>query len=249
MSSCNICNEPLVLRLDDDADDDDTETARTVPDDLELGCGCHFHWECLMEEAPSLVESLKCPSCDTYLPKDEASASSANQSCDAPPPAILAQYTNEGGVQKDLDIMDSITEEAHVQKHPEVRPARALHIMCTEGDITGLIELLRVASDQGMDIGNIIRYQDPLAGMQSGLHLAVENQREEIVWALLWLSSAVSTDVFPGMVRETAERVGLGRLNVDASGDIRCLKDAQDRLAGTIAQQNPGIAANYGLDA
>lgn len=44
MSLCKICKEPLVLRLDDDADNDDTETAETVPDDLELGCGCHFHW-------------------------------------------------------------------------------------------------------------------------------------------------------------------------------------------------------------
>jgi hypothetical protein len=44
MSVCKTCDEELVLRLDDDADNDDTETAETVPDDLELGCGCHFHW-------------------------------------------------------------------------------------------------------------------------------------------------------------------------------------------------------------
>lgn len=43
MSVCKACEEPLVLRLDDDADNDDTETAETVPDDLELGCACHFH--------------------------------------------------------------------------------------------------------------------------------------------------------------------------------------------------------------
>ncbi|KID66915.1 uncharacterized protein G6M90_00g070390 [Metarhizium brunneum] len=241
MSACKVCNEPLVLRLDDDADNDDTETAETVPDDLELGCGCHFHWECLMEEASTVATSLKCPSCDIYLPRNQAGASSTTQFREASAAAILAQYSNEGGVQKDLDIMASITEEAYVQAHPEARPARAFHVMCAEGDIAGVIDLLRDASDQGADAGSIIRYQDPLEGMKSGLHLAVENKQDEIVWTLLWLSSRISTDAFPPLVRQMAEGVGLGRINVDADGDVRCLRDSQGRVAETIAQQNPEV--------
>jgi hypothetical protein len=189
-----------------------------------------------MEDASSVAQSLKCPSCETYLPQNEAAGSSASQSS----AAILAQYSNEGGVQKDLNIMDSIAEEAYIQDHPEARPARAFHVMCAEGDIAGIIDLLRDASDQGADVGSLIRYQDPLADMKSGLHLSVENQQEEIVWTLLWLSSTVSTDSFPPLVRQTAEGVGLGRLHVTPEEDIRRLRDSRNRVAEDVAQQNPG---------
>ncbi|KAK2609350.1 hypothetical protein QQS21_002131 [Conoideocrella luteorostrata] len=242
MSLCKACEEPLVIRLDDDADDASTEVAVTVPDDLELRCGCHFHWECLMDEASSVALTLKCPSCESYLPTNEPGPSSTNhfrESSDSA--AIFAQYSNEGGVQKDLNIMDSLTEEAYVQTHPEARPARAFHVMCSEGDIAGIIDLLHDASHEGSDVGSIVRYQDPLAEMKSGLHLSVENQQEEIVWTLLWLSSTVPTESFPELVRKTAEEVGLGRLNVDADGDIRGLRDYQGRTAETVAKQNPGV--------
>lgn len=38
MATCKACDEPLVFRLDDD------DSCHDVPDDLELRCGCHFHW-------------------------------------------------------------------------------------------------------------------------------------------------------------------------------------------------------------
>ena len=47
MSQCKACDEPLILRVDDDEDEGATNEAQTVPDDLELGCGCHFHWYAL----------------------------------------------------------------------------------------------------------------------------------------------------------------------------------------------------------
>lgn len=40
MAACKTCNEALVFRLDGDDDENDMQ----VPDDLELRCGCHFHW-------------------------------------------------------------------------------------------------------------------------------------------------------------------------------------------------------------
>lgn len=206
----------------------------------QLANNTNSYRECLMEDASSVALSLKCPSCGTYLPQNEAGGSSTNQFRQSSAAAILAQYTNEGGVQKDLNIMDSITEEAYIQNHPEARPARAFHVMCAEGDIAGIIDLLRDASEEGADVGSIIRYQDPLADMKSGLHLAVENHQEEIVWTLLWLSSTVSTDVFPPLVRQTAEGVGLGRLDVDANADVRRLRNSEGLVAEAIAQRNPG---------
>lgn len=47
MSVCKECEEPLVLRLDEEDPDEagpSDNSTETVPDDLELRCGCHFHW-------------------------------------------------------------------------------------------------------------------------------------------------------------------------------------------------------------
>lgn len=200
--------------------------------------------ECLMEDASSVAMSLKCPSCGTYLPLNAAGPSSTNQVRQTPNgAAILAKYSNEGGVQTDLNIMDSITEEAYIQNHPEARPARAFQVMCSEGDVGGIVDLLQDASGEGADVGELIRYQDPLAEMKSGLHLAVENQQEEVVWLLLWLSSTVPSESFPEMARQSAESMGLGRLHVDAAGDVRGLRDSQGRDAETMAQQSAGSLA------
>ena len=42
MFACEICDEPLVLRIDDEEENEAIDNV--VPDDLELSCGCHFHW-------------------------------------------------------------------------------------------------------------------------------------------------------------------------------------------------------------
>lgn len=49
MSGCKACQQPLVLELDPEDFDEAASSAvggapTTVPDDLELPCGCHFHW-------------------------------------------------------------------------------------------------------------------------------------------------------------------------------------------------------------
>ncbi|KAM4065933.1 zinc finger domain-containing protein [Hirsutella rhossiliensis] len=239
MSRCKACDEPLVLGVDDDQGDD--ASPDTVPDDLQLGCGCHFHWECLMEEASAVALSLKCPSCESFLAVNRAGPSSTNpflQSASGTP--ILARYNNEGGVQEQLDIFPSITEEAYLQNNPEARPARALHIMCSEGDVNGVVELLQRTQDQVSDVASLVRYQDPLAEMKSGLHLAVEKGHEEVVWLLLWLSSTMATESFPMPARNAAESMGLGRLSVQSDGDIRGLQDGRGRTAEHIAQERPG---------
>lgn len=44
---CYTCNEPLVVEIDPDSDVDDGKSPtspESVPDDVELKCGCHFHW-------------------------------------------------------------------------------------------------------------------------------------------------------------------------------------------------------------
>lgn len=193
-----------------------------------------------MDEASSIAISLKCPSCEAYFLANNAGASSSNQFVEAASGApILARYSNEGGVQENLDILPSITEEAYIQNNPEARPARAFHVMCSEGDVAGIVELLRDVHDEVSDVGSLVRYQDPLAEMRSGLHLAVANRQEEAVWLLLWLSSTMPSESFPPPARQVAESMGLGRLSVQPDADIRALKDAQGRTAESVAQDDP----------
>jgi hypothetical protein len=44
MAACKACSEALVFRPDDNGDDIEQGGAVELPDDLELPCGCHFHW-------------------------------------------------------------------------------------------------------------------------------------------------------------------------------------------------------------
>lgn len=188
-----------------------------------------------MEKAASVISTLQCPSCGDGISGSSASTASSSRAPDSP--TLVVRYTNEGGIQDGLDIMPSIKEEAYLEAHPEAAPARALHVMCSEGDLDGLIELLYHSGDQVPDLGAMIRYQDPLSGMKSGLHLAVECRQEAVAWLLLWLSSTLPSDTFPLDARQSVESMGLGRLDVDSATDIRRLVDSDSRTAADLSME------------
>lgn len=203
-----------------------------------------------MDEAASILSTLQCPTCHSDLiggtgsqqrPGGSSSSSSTNNNNNNNYNSeVLVRYTNEGGIQEGLDIMPSFKEEAYLQVHPEAAPARAFHVMCAEGDIDGAFELLYHASEQVPDVGAMVRYQDPLSGMKSGLHLAVEHQHEGVVWLLLWLSSHVPLDAFPADARHAAESLGLGRLSIGPGEDIRALQDDRGKTAAEVAGEVNG---------
>lgn len=156
---------------------------------------------------------------------------------------ILVQYTNEGGVQNDLDILPSVTEEAFFESHPEGRPAKAIHSLCYEGDTVGVVDLLRQATEDGFDPGDLVRFQDPLADDVSALHLAVDGAHEETMWLLLWLSSSIPTESFPKPVRDVAEAAGLGRLPSSGATDVRALRDKEGKTPEDYAKKAPTTMA------
>ncbi|KAI0875651.1 hypothetical protein GGS24DRAFT_499605 [Hypoxylon argillaceum] len=244
VSICKICEDPLTVEIEDE--DGENTGPQTVPDDLELGCGCHFHWQCLMDQSSDVAISLECPSCQSPLAENSAGPSATNPFLQtASGVFILTRYTNEGGIQEGLDILPALTEEAYLEANPQARPARAFHVMCSEGDVDGIVDLLRDidqedGEDSSLSTAQLIRYQDPLGNMKSGLHLAIEQGREEVVWLLLWIASPLRTDAFPGSLREIAQAMGLQRPDTPPSDDIRALEDDRGRAAEAIAAEREG---------
>lgn len=147
-----------------------------------------------------------------------------------------------------MNLMPSITEEAYLASHPEARPARAFHVMCSEGDTEGIVMMLSSLHEDEvaeLDPISLLSYQDPLSENKSGLHLAVENGREEVVLLLVWLCSNVPTEAFPPHARQMAEASGIPRLNVGSGQDVRSLQNASGLTAGQLARrmQNTDLPA------
>ncbi|SPQ26553.1 7904ec08-cf70-49a5-9aff-d3629ba26d90 [Thermothielavioides terrestris] len=222
--TCKSCHDPLILALDPDESGDE---GQTVPDDLHLPCGCHFHWQCLLDLAAEIVAAF------FLLLLISISTTTTNRYHDPAP--ILTTYTNEGGVQPDLDIAPHLAEEAFLTAHPYARPARAFHALVAEGDVPGMLDLLgslattssgstnpaelpSEGEGEGEGEGEIsltpaqlLAWRDPLNGLRGALHVALEARQEEAVWALLWLGSGVARAEFPAAVVQAAEGMGLPR--------------------------------------
>ncbi|KAE9378054.1 hypothetical protein N431DRAFT_435218 [Stipitochalara longipes BDJ] len=239
MAKCRICEQPLVIELDPDSFDEaaassSVGSAITAPDDLLLPCGCHFHWQCLLDEATQIALSLTCPACDN----------SVVSTSPGPQPHILARYHNEGGVQERLDILPLITEEAYLEANPAARPARAFMTMCAEGDVSGIVELLQnlEEEEESMSPEEILRFQDPLDRMQTGLHVSILRSQQEVVWLLLWLASGLSTQAFPEEVSRAAQVMGADRATARGV-DIRSLRDEQGQTGEDLARMTGNVWA------
>jgi hypothetical protein len=146
-----------------------------------------------------------------------------------------------------LDILPLITEEAYLEANPSARPARAVMHMCSQGDVGGIFDLLETVEEDhedgeqdSMPPADLLRYQDPLDGMKSALHLAIENGQQEIVWLLLWLASDVPDDKFPEEAIRVAEGVNASRQSAGSNVDIRSLRNTQGQTAGAVANAMGG---------
>lgn len=91
-----------------------------------------------------------------------------------------------------------------------------------------------------MSPAELVRYQDPLNGNVSALHLAVGKSQMEIVWLLLWLSSGLASGNFPTQAVNAATQMGAGRELAGQGEDIRGFKNERGETAGTIAERVGG---------
>ncbi|KAI9724756.1 MAG: hypothetical protein M1812_000031 [Candelaria pacifica] len=244
MSTCVACQKPLVLQIEPEDDEDDeyeemtefaaheaTSASITVPDDVELSCECHFHWQCLLD-AYTVTE---CPNCSASL--TSISSTSEQQ--------VLCTLRNEGGLQEGLDILPLLTEEGYLHAFPNERRCRAFLEFCREGDIEAIVDLLQDdVDDSGDENGqpiDVLRYQDPIGGMNSGLHIAILAQRSEVVWLLLLMASSLSLEQFPTEVLQAAEQMGISRNGQASNIDIRNLKDDEGKVPRDLATSVGGI--------
>ena len=268
MAICVTCHEALTLYIEaegrTDGEDELMEgfasanTGSYVDDDVQLQCGCHFHWSVylvsLLRNESSLVLTFKshrqclldsysvseCPNCGRNL--ITVTASGEQQ--------LLCNLKNEGGLQEGLDILPILTEESYLKAYPEERRCRAFLEFCGEGDMEAIIGLLNDGDDEEEDEKSsgpgaahridVLRYQDQIGSMGSGLHVAVQNQRMEVAWLLLFLASTLKIDQFPAAVLQAAQNLGIQREDQNGKVDIRSLKDSEGMTAEQRAAEMEG---------
>lgn len=232
MAECVACHKPLTLYIEPDEDDEDesmgdsANTGSYVDDDVQLQCGCHFHWQCLLDS----YSMTECPNCGRSL---RTTTSSGEQQ-------LLCNLRNEGGLQEGLDMLPILTEESYLKAYPEERRCRAFLEFCGEGDVEAIVDLLNDDDGEedeeisGQGAGHsldVLRYQDQIGSLGSGLHVAVQNQSMEVAWLLLLLASTLQIDQFPAAVLQAAQNLGIQREDQSGKPDIRLLKDSQGMTA------------------
>ncbi|KAF2487171.1 hypothetical protein BDY17DRAFT_4782 [Neohortaea acidophila] len=251
-TTCAKCHEALEVEIGPDEDEDvemeassSGNNTQTIPDDVHLPCGCHFHWQCLLDS----YELSKCPHCSTEIVSSPPSTSQQQ---------IIVNLTNEGGYQEHIDIFPLLQEESYLRAYPEERKCRAFLEFCREGDHQAIVDLLHSCSepagedDDDLDIDEmkdadadlpnktpdeILRYQDPIGDMQSGLHAAAANGHREVAWLLLLLASQLPESEFPALVYQEAAALGIMREQQEGKVDIRSLKDSFGQSAEDIAKE------------
>ena len=155
---------------------------------------------------------------------------------------VLCNLNNEGGLQEGLDIFQLLAEESYLKAYPEERKCRAYLEFCKEGDVDAIVDLLDDNEEEEAEMAGaalpskeILRYQDAMGSMYTGLHVAVIHGQVDVVWLLLFLASDLHVEQFPAEVFRAAERLGVSRENQRGHADIRALKDASGKTAEQLA--------------
>ncbi|KAK5048212.1 hypothetical protein LTR84_005882 [Exophiala bonariae] len=238
---CSTCDEPLLIEIEPDSDFEDSKAAanvQTVPDDLELSCGCHYHWECFLD-AYSITQ---CPTCDKNI---SSLSSSGDQQ-------VLVTLRNEGGLQTDYDILPTATEEAYLRAYPEERKGHAYLQFCKEGDIDAIIHMIKDVDeleqedDDEQEDTDVLGYSGTFEGIEgSGLHVAIRYQQQEVAWLLLALGSQLDWSRFPNVVLQAMHGLGLQKEDRKAQSEIRNIKDSSGRTPVDLAKEVGGVWVDW----
>lgn len=203
----------------------------------------HLNRQCLLDS----YSMTECPTCGQILTRTSQDGEQ-----------LLCNLTNEGGSQMGLNILPILMEESYLKAYPEERKCRAFLEFCGEGDIEAIVDMLNdqreedddddeeiagqeKCSDTRIRSKDILRYQDQIGSMGSGLHVAVENQRTDVAWLLLLLASPFDISQTPDEVLRAADELGISREDQTGRIDIRSLRDSEGRTAEDRAASTGGI--------
>ena len=193
--------------------------------------------ECIIE-AYSVTE---CPTCS----KDITSMSSSGQQ------QVLCTVRNEGGIQKDFDILPLAQEEAYLRAYPEERRGHAFLEFCKEGDVDAIVHLIKDPTgeedeeDGGEEI-DVLRYTGSNGAVDgSALHVAIANNQSDVAWLLLFLASSLDPSAFPPHVIAGAKALGLEPGDRTPQPDIRSLKNSEGLTATQLAEKVGGQWAEW----
>ncbi|KAL8989019.1 MAG: hypothetical protein Q9177_002001 [Variospora cf. flavescens] len=242
MDQCKTCNKPLTVIIDWDEEADDSDQSgvsleNEVPDSVELQYA---------------YEMTQCPCCSKDVLNHAASEEEQ----------ILCNVKNEGGLQEGFDILPILREESYLKAFPEERKARAFLEFCAAGDVGAILDLVKGREDEDEESsmnpsGNpegaakpidVLRYQDPLGSLDTGLHVAIRNGQEDVVWLLLLLASSLEPHRFPSDVTQPAEILGAVREDQTGKVDVRVLENAERRTAEQLAQKLGGKWESWSAD-
>lgn len=219
--------------------------------------------ECLFESAPSVASTLKCPSCgQNVASSSQVGAGSSSSSAAAPEThQILTKYINESGLQEGYDIYSDIAEEAYYSTYPQFLRARPFLAMCSEGHVEGIIELCQEADTEedadgdddmedddepaapGVRSAALLRYQDPLNQMATGLHVAIANDQVNVAYLLMYLASHLPVDQFPPELLHFVSQISRPEQDIFDNADIRSLQTALGETAEVLALRKGGVWA------
>ena len=191
--------------------------------------------QCLLD----VYSMNECPNCGIGL---TSNSSTGEQQ-------ILCNLKNEGGLQERLDILPLLTEEMYLKAYPEERRCQAFLEFCGEGDIEAIVDILNDDGEVNEDGGempegkrvDVLRYQDQIRTMNSGLHVAIQNMRTDVAWLLLLLASKLDVSKVPTKVLDAAKNLDLDRDDQTGKVDIRDLRDSEGMTANQRASMLGGI--------
>ncbi|KAK9473210.1 uncharacterized protein V1510DRAFT_415421 [Dipodascopsis tothii] len=138
--SCAICNESLLVPFEAEEEHEhdghdhghshsSTAAGSLVPDDVEMPCPSrhHFHWQCLLDHTQPATH---CPACGSSVVAETGEYE-----------PVLVTITNDGGVETDYDIRQTIEEERFYAANPNQRMVDAFCSACFLGDEEIVLEM------------------------------------------------------------------------------------------------------------
>ena len=191
-----------------------------------------LHRECFLD-SDTITE---CPNCDKSLSSLDSNGKQQ----------VLCRVHNEGGLREKFDILPSATDEAYLRTYPEERKGHAFLDFCRIGDVDALIHLVQddeIEEDDTLSVGlDVLRYTGSFEGIEgSGLHVAIQNNQQEVAWLLLVLGSSLAWSEIPTSVLNAMQTMNVSKEDRSAKPDIRTLKDSEGRTAASLAKEVGGI--------